>query len=111
MDTGSVLKTLLGIAWLPPLAGVAGEIFAGYWSSRRSKAAAYLAVACIFLGFCSSVAAFCVWGSSTGWVALSHVEEPAEHAPSAGAAKLANEEHVESAAAATHGPAPTEKST
>ena len=111
MDTGRVLKTLLAIAWLTPLAGFAIEIFGGYWSTRRSKAAAYLAVGCIFLGFCTSVAAFCVWGNSTGWVALSHVEEPKEHAPSAGIAQIANEEHVASAAAPTHGPAPGERQT
>ncbi len=88
-----------------PLAGFAVEVFGGYWSGRRSKAAAYLAVACIFIGFCLSVSAFCVWGSATGWKALAHAEEPAAHAPSTELAKIANEEHVASAAAPTHGPA------
>ena len=62
--------------------------------TRRSKAAAYLAVACIFIGFCPSVSAFCVWGNATGWKALAHAEEPAAHAPSTELAKIANQEHV-----------------
>jgi NADH-quinone oxidoreductase subunit L len=79
-STGSTLKLLLAFAWLAPLAGFAIEIFAGYWSTRRSKAAAYLAVLCIFLGFCASVAAFGVWGSRTGWTALTQHEEHGAHA-------------------------------
>jgi len=106
--TGQTLKLLLTFAWLLPLAGFVVEVFAGYWSTRRSKAAAYLAVACIFLGFCSSVAAFCVWGNATQWKALAHVEEPEAHAPSTALEHIANEEHLEAAAAPTHGPAPDE---
>ena len=103
--TGQTLKILLTCAWLLPLAGFAIEVFGGYWSGRRSKAAAYLAVACIFIGFCLSVSAFCVWGSASGWKALAHAEEPAAHAPSTELAKIANKEHEASAAAPTHGPA------
>jgi NADH-quinone oxidoreductase subunit L len=103
--TGQTLKILLTCAWLLPLAGFAVEVFGGYWSGRRSKAAAYLAVACIFIGFCLSVSAFCVWGNATGWKALAQAEEPAAHAPSPELAKIANEEHIASAAAPTHGPA------
>jgi NADH-quinone oxidoreductase subunit L len=109
--TGQTLKILLGFAWLAPLAGFAIEIFGGYWSTRRSKAAAYLAVACIFLGFCASVAAFCVWGSATSWRAMAHVEPPEAYAPSTELAQIANQEHVASAAAPTHGPAPGEMRT
>src|SRR4051812_14378446 len=69
-STGQLLKLLLSFAWLAPLAGFAIEIFAGSWSTRRSKAAAYLAIACIFLGFCASTTAFCVWGNYTEWKAL-----------------------------------------
>lgn len=104
--TGQTLKLLLTFAWLLPLAGFAVEVFGGYWSSRKSKAAAYLAVACIFLGFCASVSAFCVWGNATKWKALAHVEEPEAHAPSTALVHVANEEHMEAAAAPTHGPAP-----
>ena len=49
-STGQTLELLLSFAWLALLAGFAIEIFAGYWSTRKSKAAAYLAVLCIFLG-------------------------------------------------------------
>ncbi len=73
-STGDLLRTLLAIAWLAPLAGFAIEVFGGYWSTRRSKTAAYLAIFCIFLGFCTSATALCVWGNRTGWTALSHPE-------------------------------------
>jgi NADH-quinone oxidoreductase subunit L len=73
--TGQTLKILLTIAWLAPLVGFGVEIFAGYWSSRSSRTPALLAIACIFLGFCTSTAAFCVWGSRTGWQAFSSAEE------------------------------------
>lgn len=96
-STGSTLKLLLSFAWMAPLAGFAIEIFAGYWSTRRSKAAAYLAVLCIFLGFCASVTAFGVWGSRTGWTALTQREEhgaaPAHQPPGPGEA--AATEHAE----------------
>jgi NADH-quinone oxidoreductase subunit L len=106
--TGQTLKTLLTFAWLFPLAGFAIEVFGGYWSTRRSKAAAYLAVACIFLGFCASVTAFCVWGNATNWRGMAHVGEPTSHAPSTALAAIANQEHVASAAAPTHGATPGE---
>ena len=78
------------------------------WTTRRSKSAAFLAVACIFLGFCASVTAFCVWGNATKWVAFAAVAEPEAHAPSPELAHIANREHEASAAAPTHGPAPAE---
>jgi NADH-quinone oxidoreductase subunit L len=57
--TGELLRNLLMIAWLAPLAGFLIEVLAGYWQeNRRSKAAAYLAVGCIALGFLCSVGAF-----------------------------------------------------
>jgi hypothetical protein len=34
--TGEVLRNLLTVAWLLPLAGFVLEIFAGYWSHRLS---------------------------------------------------------------------------
>jgi NADH-quinone oxidoreductase subunit L len=79
-STGNTLKLLLAFAWLAPLVGFAIEVFGGYWSTRRSKAAAYLAVLCIFLGFCASVTAFGVWGSRTDWAALKHEETHGPHA-------------------------------
>ncbi len=50
--TGEWLKLLLTIAWLLPLAGFVVEIFAGFWSTRLKKTAAYLAVGCIGTGIC-----------------------------------------------------------
>src|SRR5580704_10162656 len=91
-STGSTLKLLLSFAWMAPLAGFAIEIFAGYWSTRRSKAAAYLAVLCIFLGFCASVTAFGVWGNRTGWAALTEHEEHGANQPP-GPGEAAASEH------------------
>src|SRR5262245_55432132 len=68
--TGALLRNLLTIAWLLPLAGFVVEIFAGYWSHRLSKAAAYLAVFCIATGFVCSATALYRWGTVTKWVAL-----------------------------------------
>jgi NADH-quinone oxidoreductase subunit L len=77
MEISNTLGTLLGIAWLLPLAGFAIEVFGGYWQqSRLSKAAAYLAVGCIASGFVCSTIAFVSWGNHTHWAAL----ESAEHA-------------------------------
>ncbi|MEX2288417.1 MAG: NADH-quinone oxidoreductase subunit L [Planctomycetaceae bacterium] len=76
---GDILKTLLTIAWLLPLAGFAIEVFGGYWGGRRSKAAAYLAVLCIATGFVCSTAALLVWGNATDWVALEQSEHHDAH--------------------------------
>ena len=81
-ETGEILKWLLGIAWLAPLAGFAIEVFAGFWSSRLSKAAAYLAVGCIGLGFVCSTWALIHWGKQMNWAALQpagHHAGPADH--------------------------------
>lgn len=57
-STGESLSWLLAVAWLAPLLGFTIEIFAGFWQhDRRSKAAAYLAVVCIGLGFVCSLTA------------------------------------------------------
>ena len=69
-STGENLRTLLTIAWLLPLAGFCIEVLAGFWSTRVSKAAAYMAVACIGIGFLCSTTALIYWGQQTGWVAL-----------------------------------------
>ena len=76
LATGTTLKWLLGLAWLMPLAGFCVEIFGGYWSTRRSKTAAWMAVGCIGAGFVLSCAAFVVWGQATSWGALA---APASH--------------------------------
>jgi len=95
MDTGDWLCWLLTIAWLLPLAGFVVELYAiqARWSHRLSKAPAYLAVACIGIGFLCSASALFLWGSETGWVAL---HAPAEHHGAHGDA--AHEEHAATAA-------------
>ena len=67
ITVGDTLRTLLTIAWLLPLVGFVIEIFAGYWSTRLSKTAAYIAVGCIGTGFLCSAAALFYWGHQTGW--------------------------------------------
>lgn len=64
---GSTLKTLLTIAWLLPLLGFAIEVFGGYWGTRKSKTAAYIAVFCIAMGFVCSASALVVWGNHSDW--------------------------------------------
>ncbi len=61
------LSLLLTIAWLLPLGGFALEIFAGFWSTRLKKTAAYIAVGCIGAGFVCSLTALCSWGMHTGY--------------------------------------------
>lgn len=77
MDTGIVLRNLLTLAWLLPLAGFVAEIYALQlkWSHRLSKAPAQLAVACIGAGFLCSLSALLYWGSATNWEAW----KPADH--------------------------------
>ncbi len=97
LATSETLKWLLGIAWLLPLAGFAVEIFGGYWGTRTSKAAAYLAVGCIGTGFLCSVAALMTWGNATGWAALGGAgHDGMEHAAPAG------NEHVHAEGEADH---------
>ncbi|MEX0717321.1 MAG: NADH-quinone oxidoreductase subunit L [Planctomycetaceae bacterium] len=64
---GTLLRNLLMVAWLLPLAGFAVEIFGGWWSDRKSKAAAFLAVGCIATGFVCSAIALVTWGVQTEW--------------------------------------------
>jgi len=79
--TGEVLRNLLTIAWLLPLAGFAIEVFGGYWGDRLNKSAAYIAVLCIGGGFACSTMALIHWGNQTHWAALHHTEHSsAEHA-------------------------------
>ncbi len=110
-QTGETLKWLLTIAWLLPLGGFAVEIFAGYWSTRLKKTAAYLAVGCIGTGFVCSVIAAVTWLDATGWHPLeSHAaphgavaHEKAEgHVADAGHAKDAHG-HEEEGSGEAHG--------
>jgi NADH-quinone oxidoreductase subunit L len=80
--TGETLRNLLMTAWLLPLLGFVVEIFGGYWGSRKSRVAAWLAVACIATGFLCSASALVTWGRATHWEALSHGKEHSEgHGP------------------------------
>ncbi|MFM8479515.1 MAG: NADH-quinone oxidoreductase subunit L, partial [Planctomycetaceae bacterium] len=81
--TGETLRNLLMTAWLLPLLGFAIEIFGGYWGSRKSRAAAWLAVGCIATGFLCSATALVTWGNATHWAVLAdHGEETHNNDPS-----------------------------
>jgi NADH-quinone oxidoreductase subunit L len=67
---GQTLSVLLTLAWLLPLAGFSIEIFAGFWGTRQSRLAAYLAVGCIGTAFLLSAGALLTWGGATHWAAL-----------------------------------------
>eukprot|EP00456_Euglypha_rotunda_P068994 TRINITY_DN604_c2_g1_i2.p1 TRINITY_DN604_c2_g1~~TRINITY_DN604_c2_g1_i2.p1 ORF type:complete len:816 (-),score=159.64 TRINITY_DN604_c2_g1_i2:262-2709(-) len=95
--TGEVLKNLLTVAWLLPLAGFVAEIYWLRWSNRLSKSAAYCAVACIGIGFVCSASAMVYWGCSTDWAVLKP-EAHAEHHEAHGAGHDAAS-HSEGAAA------------
>ncbi len=94
--TGTVLKWLLGLAWLLPLVGFAIEIFGGSWGKRldpvaggrKVRLAAYLAVFCIGTGFLLSLTAFVVWKGGTGVTLASTAEAVSQdgHAESGGGA-------------------------
>lgn len=91
------LKWLLFAAWILPLIGFSVEIFAGWWSSRKSKAAAYLAVACIAMGFCLSVVAISQWYCVThGGDAHStaHADPDVVHPPAHGGDAGHGEHHL-----------------
>src|SRR5262245_44143509 len=75
---GILLGRLLTLAWLLPLGGFVVEVFGGYLWGRKSKAAAYIAVACIGTGFLLSLAALLTWGKTTEWSLIQAHEEKAE---------------------------------
>ncbi|MBS0265563.1 MAG: NADH-quinone oxidoreductase subunit L [Planctomycetes bacterium] len=97
---GTTLGTLLKLAWLLPLAGFTVEIFGGFWGSRKSKAAAYLAVACIAGAFILSASALLLWGTTTGWSALESHETA--HGESHGDAHHDDAHHDDAHPAAVH---------
>ena len=77
---GETLRNLLMIAWLLPLAGFAVEIFGGFWGTRKSRVAAWLAVGCIATGFLCSASALVIWGNSNHWTVLHKADHHAEQA-------------------------------
>jgi NADH-quinone oxidoreductase subunit L len=78
--TGETLRNLLTAAWLLPLLGFVIEIFGGFWGSRKSRVAAWIAVACIATGFLCSARALSVWVNATGWsLTDSHDSEDSAH--------------------------------
>ena len=75
----SLIVNLLTVAWLLPLLGFAIEVFGGYWQkSRKSKAAAGLAVACIGIAFVCSASALCL---GIDWASLGHAADGADASP------------------------------
>jgi NADH-quinone oxidoreductase subunit L len=99
IELGHTLGWLLRIAWLLPLAGFAVEIFGGFLWTRKSKTAAYLAVACIGTSFLLSAAALIYWGQTTEWAALKSHEGEDPHGASTHGGPAAHH------AAAAHGEA------
>lgn len=70
IQLGQTLSALLTFAWLLPLVGFSIEIFGGFWGTRKTKLAAYMAVACIGIAFLCSASALFYWGNQTHWAAL-----------------------------------------
>ncbi len=96
---GETLRNLLMIAWLLPLVGFAVEIFGGFWGTRKSRTAAWIAVGCIATGFVCSFSALMIWGNANGWTVMhraghddAHHEE-AHPAPSHDGEHKAEEKH------------------
>jgi NADH-quinone oxidoreductase subunit L len=76
---GETLRNLLMIAWLLPLVGFAVEIFGGFWGSRQSRAAAWIAVGCIATGFVCSFSALLIWGNANHWSVMHKADHGASH--------------------------------
>ena len=95
---GETLRNLLMIAWLLPLIGFAVEIFGGFWGTRQSKLAAWLAVGCIAVGFLCSASALVIWGNASHCVVLDrghHSSEGEGHpAHGHGASESGHEENA-----------------
>ena len=111
-ELGHSLHFLLTLAWLLPLLGFGIEVLGGYWSERTSKIPAYLAIACIGIGFVCSMSALLQWGEATNWSALAaedhgaHGEEghgEGHHAAAAHDEHSANEQHAKTEHEAGHG--------
>lgn len=104
--TGEVLRNLLTVAWLLPLAGFIAEIYWLRWSHRLSRSAAICAVACIGIGFLCSASALVYWGYKTDWAVLQSDEHAEHHDSAAHEAELgAAEPHSHAAPSDTAVPA------
>lgn len=79
-STGETLRNLLTIAWLLPLIGFLVEIYALCWTHRLSKTPAYVAVACIAIGFLCSFTALVTWGVQTDWAVFAPSDHGEHHA-------------------------------
>jgi NADH-quinone oxidoreductase subunit L len=104
LSTGEVLRNLLTVAWLLPLAGFIAETYWLRWSHRLSRSAAYCAVACIGIGFlCSATALYL--GCCKHWSVFA-AEEHVEHHDSDGHHDAAHHDaaHHDHAAGAAENP-------
>jgi NADH-quinone oxidoreductase subunit L len=107
--TGEVLRNLLTVAWLLPLAGFIAEIYWLRWSHRLSKSAAICAVACIGIGFLCSASALVYWGYKTDWAVFQSEEHADHHGSTAHEGELgAAEPHAHPAPADTETPLDSE---
>lgn len=108
---GETLRNLLMIAWLLPLVGFAVEIFGGFWGTRQSRAAAWIAVGCIATGFVCSFSALMIWGNANHWSVMHKADHGASHESHDGHdAEKGHDEHAPAgheAPAEKHGSAAT----
>lgn len=107
LQIGDTLKWLLTVAWLLPLGGFLIEVFGGYWSGRKSRAAAWLAVACIATGFICSFIALLTWIDAADLSLSDLWQNPnavahADHAADAGHAHGTGDHHQGDAHAHAH---------
>lgn len=72
MNTLNYLPTLLGLAWLLPLASFVLILFFGPKMGKAGKCAGYLAITAIGTGFLLSAISACIWCSHYPPVAVSH---------------------------------------
>ncbi|MFM7075420.1 MAG: proton-conducting transporter membrane subunit, partial [Planctomycetaceae bacterium] len=103
MDIDTLLPTLLGLAWLLPLASFVVILFAGPRLGHHGKGAATVATAAIVGALALSLVAFVTWLAN-------HPVGPAGHAEGAGAAHASADgggehagDHADDHAAAAHG--------
>src|SRR5215471_17903075 len=82
MDLSVMLPTLLGLAWLLPLASFAAIVFFGRYMGRHGSGAAYVACGAIITAFVLSAI------SMVGWL-RQHPLKAEEHASEAAAAPAA----------------------
>lgn len=104
LEIAPTLKWLLFAAWILPLAGFSVEVFGGWWGGRKSRAAAYLAVFCIGMGFVLSSIALGTWYGAThgeGEHVAAHAHGPAD-APIPAATEHERHEEQTHAAGAHH---------